>query len=275
MLVTVIFLLGTGCFSATAATDPEADLAAYDAYFESRFPSFGPEEYGLGMYNFNDDKRAQWEAIMEFPPYEFVSEKGEQLYNEPFANGKTHADCLENGGVGIAHTYPRFDPESGKIKTLSMEINACREANGEKPLKLLKGDLPAILAYLAETSRGMPLQIEVPDDPRALAAYEDGKRIYFTRRGPRAFACYSCHWEAAGARIRGNELSPARGQGANFPAYRSKWGAVGPIQRRYKGCMKNVGAKPLKAGSDAMNNLEYFHRRLSNGLPSNAPNNRF
>jgi len=275
MLVTAIFLLGIGCFSATAATDPEADLAAYDAYFESRFPNFGPEEYGLGMYNFNDDKRAQWEAIMEFPPYEFVVEKGEQLYNQPFENGKTLADCLENGGIGIAHTYPRFDPESGKIKTLATEINECREANGEKPMKLLKGDLPAILAYLAETSRGMPLQIEVPDDPRALAAYEDGKRIYFTRRGPRAFACYSCHWEAAGARIRGNELSPARGQGANFPAYRSKWGAVGPIQRRYKGCMKNVGAKPLKEGSDAMNNLEYFHRRLSNGLPSNAPNNRF
>ena len=39
--------------------------------------------------------------------------------------------------------------------------------------------------------------------------------------------------------------------------------------------MKNVGAKPLKEGSDGMNNLEYFHRRLSNGLPSNAPNSRF
>jgi sulfur-oxidizing protein SoxA len=108
-----------------------------------------------------------------------------------------------------------------------------------------------------------------------LAAYEDGKRIYFTRRGPRGFACYNCHWEAAGSRIRGNELSPAVGQASNFPAYRSKWGAIGPIQRRYKGCMQNVGARPLKEGGEAMNNLEYFHRRLSNGLPSNAPNNRF
>ena len=88
-------------------------------------------------------------------------------------------------------------------------------------------------------------------------------------------ACFNCHWESAGSRIRGNELSTAVGQGGNFPAYRSKWGAMGPIQRRFKGCMKNTGAKPLKEGSEGMNNLEYFHKRLSNGIPSSAPATRF
>jgi sulfur-oxidizing protein SoxA len=254
---------------------PDEDLKTYQAYFKQRFPDFEEKNYLMGMYNFNDDKRRQWEEIMEFPPYEFVIEKGKQLFNTPFPNGKTYTACLENGGIRIAHTYPRFDLEEGRVKTLSMEINQCREIHGENPLDLLKGDLPAILAYLAETSRGASINIEVPDDPRALAVYGDGKRIYFTRRGPRGFACYHCHWEVAGSRIRGNELSPAVGQAANFPAYRSKWGALGPIQRRYKGCMKNVGAKPLKAGSAGMNNLEYFHRRLSNGLPSNAPATRF
>jgi len=267
-----------GCVTAPAGpayAGPDEDLETYQAYFRQHFPDFGPENFLMGMYNFNADKRRQWEEIMEFPPYEFVIEKGEKLFNTPFRNGKGYADCLENGGIGIAHTYPRFDPHKGRVMTLSMEINQCREKNGEKPLGLLKGDLPALLAYLAETSRGQPVDIQVPDEPRALAAYEDGKRIYFTRRGPRGFACYHCHWETAGQRIRGNELSPAIGQAANFPAYRSKWGALGPIQRRYKGCMKNVGAKPLKAGSTGMNNLEYFHRRLSNGLPSNAPAARF
>ena len=270
-----LMLLGMGATFVHAGVSPDADLKIYQDYFKKRFPDFKAENYSLGMYNFNEDKRSQWEAIMEFPPYEVVVEKGEELFTTPFKNGKTYADCLENGGIGIAHTYPRFDAKTGKVKTLSMEINGCRESNGEKALNLLKGDLPTMLAYLAETSRGKPIEITVPDDPRALAVYEDGKRIYFTRRGPRGFACYSCHWEAAGSRIRGNELSPAIGQATNFPAYRSKWGAMGPIQRRYKGCMKNVGARPLKAGGEGMNNLEYFHRRLSNGLPSNAPNNRF
>jgi sulfur-oxidizing protein SoxA len=277
LLRTSLCLLALATITVVAgeAVDPDADLEAYKAYFEQRFPDFGPEEYGLGMYNFNPDKKAQWEAIMEFPPYEIFVKEGEALFNTPFKDGKTYADCFENGGIGIAQTYPRFDPADGKVKNLSAAINECREKNGEKPLDLLKGELPTILAYMAETSRGKPIDIQVPEDERALAAYLDGKRIYFTRRGPRAFACYHCHWETAGARIRGNELSPARGQGGNFPAYRSKWGAFGPIQRRYKGCMKNVGAKPLEPGSDAMNNLEYFHRRLSNGLPYNAPNNRF
>jgi sulfur-oxidizing protein SoxA len=270
-----LILLGIGAKPVLAEVSPDADLEVYMDYFKKRFPDFRDENYGLGMYNFNADKRSQWEAIMEFPPYETAVEEGEELFNTPFKNGKTYADCLENGGISIAHTYPRFDAETGKVRTLSMEINDCRESNGEKPLNLLKGDLPTILAYLAETSRGKPIDISVPDDPRALAAYEDGKRIYFTRRGPRGFACYNCHWEASGSRIRGNELSPAVGQASNFPAYRSKWGEMGPVQRRYKGCMKNVGAKPLKEGGDGMNNLEYFHRRLSNGLPSNAPNSRF
>jgi sulfur-oxidizing protein SoxA len=277
ILAAIAYLLlpGMGATPAVAEPSPDADLEIYRDYFKKRFPDFTAENYSLGMYNFNEDKRSQWEAIMDFPPYEVVVETGEKLFNTPFKNGKTYAECLQNGGIGIAHTYPRFDAETGKIKTLSMAINECREANGETALNLLKGDLPAMLAYLAETSRGKPIDIEVPDDPRALAAYQDGKRIYFTRRGPRGFACYHCHWEAAGSRIRGNELSPAIGQATNFPAYRSKWGAMGPIQRRYKGCMRNVGAKPLKEGEEGMNNLEYFHRRLSNGLPSNAPNNRF
>jgi sulfur-oxidizing protein SoxA len=132
-----------------------------------------------------------------------------------------------------------------------------------------------ILAYLADTSRGKKINVVVPDDPRALAAYEDGKRIYFTRRGPRAFACYHCHFAAAGSRIRGNELSTAVGQATHFPTYRSKWGGMGTLQRRYKGCMKNIGANPLDVPSEAMDNLEYFHTHMSNGIPMNAPGTRF
>lgn len=261
--------------SLAANASPADDLLAYQNYFKKRFPDLSLVDLSHGMYNFNPDKRQQWEDIMNFPPYEIALGEGEKLFNQPFKNGKTYADCFENGGVGIAHTYPRFNTKSGKVSTLSAEVNQCRVDNGEEPLPLLKGKLASILAYMANTSRGKPITVSVPDDPRALAAYEDGKRIYFTRRGPRAFACYHCHWEAAGLKIRGNELSPAIGQATHFPAYRSKWGAMGTIQRRYKGCMNNIGAKPLKEETEAMNNLEYFHTFLSNGIPMNAPGTRF
>ena len=261
--------------TSNAFAGPEEDLQAYQEYFSTKFPDLTAVDMSNGMYNFNADKRAQWDDIMSFPPYEIAIDEGKELFNTPFKNGKKYSDCLEKGGIGIAHTYPRFNIKRGKVITLAAEINECRVNNGEKPLKYLKGKMASVLAYLADTSRGKPVSVKVPDDPKALAAYEDGKRIYFTRRGSRAFACYHCHWEAAGSKIRGNELSTAIGQATHFPTYRSKWGGMGTIQRRYKGCMKNIGAKPLKQQTEAMNNLEYFHTFLSNGIPMNAPGTRF
>ena len=105
---------------------PEADLKSYRAYFKERFPDYGPEEFNLGMYTFNDDKRAQWEAIMVFPPYGMAVDRGEQLFNAPFENGKTYADCFDNGGDGVKQNFPYFDSESGEIITLEYAINQCR-----------------------------------------------------------------------------------------------------------------------------------------------------
>lgn len=254
---------------------PQEDLAAYQKYFKNKFPKLTPVDLSNGMYNFNEDKRSQWEDIMTFPPYEIAIDAGEALFKKPFKNGKSYASCFKNDGIGIAHTYPRFDTKRKRVVTLAAEVNRCREKNGEKAYPYLKGKLASILAYMANTSRGKPINITVPNTPEALAAYKDGKRVYFSRRGPRAFACYHCHWEAAGQRIRGNELSPAVGQASHFPTYRSKWGGMGTIQRRYKGCMKNIGAKPLKQQTTSMNNLEFFHTFLSNGIPMNAPGTRF
>ncbi len=254
---------------------PKDDLERYQGYFEKRFSDLSLNDFSNGLYNFDKGRRDQWEAIMEFPQYEISIEEGEALFNTPFRNGKRYADCFDKRGVGIAQTYPRFNTKTGKVQNLSAAINECRVANGEKALPYLKGKIVKLLAYMADTSRGKRIDIQVPGDPRALAAYEDGKRIYFTRRGTRDFACYHCHWEAASQKIRGNVLSTAVGQATHFPSYRSKWGAVGPIQRRYKGCMKNVGAVPLKEQSEAMNNLEYFHTYMSNGISMNAPGTRF
>lgn len=254
---------------------PKEDLKRYQDFFKNRFSELSLDDLSNGLYNFDKGRRDQWEDIMEFPPYEILVEEGEELFSRPFSNGKRYADCFDNSGIGIAHTYPRFNTKTGKVQNLSAAINECRVTNGEKALPYLKGEIVILLVYMADTSRGKKIDIQIPSDPRALAAYEDGKRIYFTRRGVRDFACYHCHWEAASKKIRGNVLSTAVGQATHFPAYRSKWGAAGSIQRRYKGCMKNVGAVPLKAQSNAMNNLEYFHTYMSNGISMNAPGSRF
>ena len=212
--------------------------------------------------------------IEEFPPYELNLEKGETLFNTPFANGKSYADCFDKGGIGIAHRYPFFDKESGTIITLEGSINACRAVNGEKPLGWQKGAIADVSAYMHYTSRGQVTNVIVPSDPAAMAAYEQGKNHFYAKRGQLNMACADCHVYSSGNKIRADLLSPALGHTTGFPVYRSKWGGLGTLHRRYGGCNKQVRAKPYKPQSDEYKTLEYFHTYMSNGLVNNGPSAR-
>jgi sulfur-oxidizing protein SoxA len=89
--------------TSNAFAGPEEDLQAYQEYFSTKFPDLTAVDMSNGMYNFNADKRAQWDDIMSFPPYEIAIDEGKELFNTPFKNGKKYSDCLEKGGIGIAH----------------------------------------------------------------------------------------------------------------------------------------------------------------------------
>ena len=206
-----------------AQATPDQDKAAFQAYFAKRFPSVPFNDYVNGVYSLDKGSREQWEEIEEFPPYELDLSEGETLFNTPFKNGKGYADCFENGGIGIRQNYPYFDTKAGKVKTLEMEINECRQANGEKPYKWKRGKIASVSAYMASTSRGKTINIVIPDDPRALAAYEDGKRHYYAKRGQLNFSCANCHVNGAGQKVRADMLSPGLGHPSHFPVYRSKW----------------------------------------------------
>lgn len=266
--------LALGLTATAGHATPEEDLKAYQAYFAKRFPKVPFEDYANGVYSIDAASREQWESIEEFPPYELDLAEGEALFNTPFANGKTYADCFANGGIGIRQNYPYFDTNAGKVKTLEMEINECRKANGEKPYRWKRGKIAAVSAYMAFTSRGNTFDIKVPDDPRALAAYEDGKRHYYSKRGQLNFSCANCHVQAAGQLVRADMLSPGLGQPTHFPVYRSKWGSLGTLHRRYAGCNEQVRAKAFKAQGPEYANLEYFHTYMSNGLSVNGPGAR-
>ncbi len=146
--------------------------------------------------------------------------------------------------------------------------------NGEKPLKWAKGKIDSISAYMAYTSRGNKMDIKVPDDPRALEWYERGKRHFYAKRGQLNLACANCHVDSAGMMIRADKLSPALGHVTHFPVYRSKWGNMGTLHRRYGGCSKRVRAKPFKHQSEEYRALEYFHAYMSNGIEVNGPGAR-
>ena len=254
--------------------NPEQDMQRFQKYYQDRFPSVEFDEFSNGVYAIDPIGRESWEAIEEFPPYESFIDDGEEMWNTPFTNGKTYADCFPKG-PGIAGEFPRWDKDKGLVITLPLAINDCRTANGEQPLKYKKGNINAILSYIAFNSRGQKTDVEVPaDDPRALAAYEAGKTFYFKRRGQLNFSCASCHVLNPGRKLRSETLSPALGHTTHFPVYRSKWGDMGTLHRRFSGCNKQVRAKPFKAQGEQYRNLEYFLTYMSNGLPLNGPGAR-
>jgi len=272
MVAAAALLVGTAPLIVQAS--PKDDLKAFRGYFLERFPNVPLEEFGNGVYAIDAASREQWEAIEEFPPYEIAVQEGEDLFNTPFKNGKTYASCFPNGGIGVKSHYPYFDKNSGEVITLEYAINQCRIKNGESPLKYKKGKLASISAYMAYTTRGQIIDIKIPNDPRALAAYEKGKHFYYARRGQLNMSCAHCHVDNAGNRIRADILSPALGHPSHFPVYRSKWGGMGTLHRRFGGCNKQVRAAPFKAQSEEYRDLEYFLTYMSNGIPWNGPGSR-
>lgn len=190
-VVTAALAVGLVTPATVSAASPQEDLKAFQDHYMTKFPEVGKAGFMDGVYALNKDFCEQWENTEEFPPYEEYVEKGEEMFNTPFANGKTYAKCLPNGGKGIRQMYPYFDTDGGEIKTLEGEINTCREANGEKPLKYSKGPITNPTAYIAYTSRGNKYDIKVPNDARAVTAHEKGKKHFFMKRGQRMAAVHS------------------------------------------------------------------------------------
>ena len=218
--------------------------------------------------------RKQWQAIEEFPPYDIAVDKGKALFAKPFKNGKTFADCFPNKGIGIRQDYPKFDAKTGKVITLEVAVNECLTQNGEKPYNYKKDDMAAVTAYMAFTSRGKPMNIKIPNDPRALAAYQKGKEYFYTRRGQFNFACASCHVELAGKHLRTEVLAPALGIMNALPIYRSNWGGMGTTSRRLTSCNTQVRAASLKPGDEHYRDVEYYLSYMANGLPISGPGAR-
>ena len=254
--------------------DPSADAKAFRNYFIKKFPNVKLEEFVNGPYALDADMHRQWEEKEQFPPYEFSLEMGKEMFARPFGNGKSYADCFPNRGVGIRQNYPYFDAGEGKVVTLELALNRCREANGEPPFSYVNDEMAALTAYMAFTSRGKPFDIKIPDDPRALAAYQNGKRYFYTRRGQLNFSCATCHVQNPGERMRAEILAPALGILNAMPIYRSEWGGMGTISRRLITCNSQIRGVPLEPQADEYRDLEYYLSYVSNGLPISGPGAR-
>jgi sulfur-oxidizing protein SoxA len=247
------------------------DIDQFRSYFQKRFPSVEMAAYKDGVYAIDENARLQWEDLEEFPPYEFEIEEGQILFETPFANGKSFADCFGDGAV--RDQYPHFDEKRGEVVTLELAINECLTANGEKPYGYKKGKIANLSAYMAWQSRGQMVDVAV-DSEGAYEAYMDGKEFFYTKRGQMNLSCADCHMKATGYYLRADIPSPAIGHVTHFPVHRSKWAQLGTLHRRYGGCNENIRAKAFAPQSEEYRNLEFFQTVMSNGLEFNGPGSR-
>jgi len=250
----------------------QTDIKDFRDFYHARFPDVKFEDYADGVYAIDADSRQQWKEMEEFPPYALAVEDGKVLFEKPFANGKTYGSCFADGGA-VRQNYPYFDEKRGTVITLEMAINECRVANSEKALDYKSADIAKISAYMAFVSRGKAVDVKVQTEG-AYNAYMKGKEFFYAKHGKLNMSCAGCHMQYAGQRLRAEILSPALGHTTHFPVYRSKWGEIGTLHKRYGGCTNDTGAKAFAPQSEEFRNLEFFETVMSNGLIFNGPASR-
>ncbi|TAM86996.1 sulfur oxidation c-type cytochrome SoxA [bacterium] len=199
-------------------------------------------------------------------------DKGKTLWNTVDGSaGKSCAAChgaAESSMKGLAATYPKIDPHSGKLIDIEQRINQERtQRMGAAPFKWESQELLALTAYVKLQSRGLP--VNVATGGPAHQYWLAGKQYYETRRGQLNMSCAQCHVEYAGQHLRADTLS--QGQINGFPAYRLKWQTIGSVQRRFRSCNVKIRAQPLPYGSPEYVALELYIASRGQGLPIETP----
>lgn len=267
-----------GYFEETA----QETLRAILQFYRKQVPQVRGDAFVQGSLNFNvgaAEYNRFWSQRLrddfDMPQeYEELMAKGRELWEIPFANGKTMADCFAKGGKGAAAEYPRVDAASGKVRTFEWALNQCRIRNGASPLDYR--DMPtmgALSVVARKLSDGARIKVRVRSAVEQ-AAFARGKAIFYQRLGAFEQACAHCHIQLVGKFARTEAFSPAVGHAAHFPVFRANAETgdlrVVTLQKRYEGCFSSIYVPSetlLRPGSDGANDLEYFHTYLSNGLP--------
>lgn len=262
-------LCGTAIEAVHGDIAPEQDRREFVEFFQQRFPRVPLDQYIYGAMIANPDGKAQYDQIMEFPPFIGDIDKGRKLWETPFRNGKSFSQCFPNSGRDVLEGYPYYDQARDQIVTFEMSLNECLQRNGEAPFNYGNRDTMGVLsAYARSLSDGMRINVKV-NLPGARKKYEAGRSFFFRRVGQLNAACSGCHYYNAGNIMRMEIISPALGQAAHWPIYRGGEELM-TFQGRFKRCMEQMRAVPPGYASEEWNNLEYFLTYLSNGLPLQA-----
>jgi sulfur-oxidizing protein SoxA len=195
-----------------------------------------------------------------------VVEAGRKLWTTKFRNGRTLATCFPNGGRRIAATYPLYDARLKAVVTLEMAINQCPQ---DAQRAALRRDGPATMGavwpYVRSLANGQKIAVRCRL-PRNRSSTRQAPVC--TRMGQRNYACASCHVQGAGQALRGirffrRRLRRRRAGRSSATPWRHRAGAHARMPGAH-------GRRAVRAGSDELNQLEYYVTWLANGKPVKA-----
>jgi sulfur-oxidizing protein SoxA len=194
-------------------------------------------------------------------------DQGEGMWNAPAGTSeKSCADCHGDASesmAGVRTVYPKWNEAAGEVRSLQMQINACRTDNqGADAFKYGKEQINAMEAYISMQSRGMPMNVAI--DGPAASVWEQGKEMYYARTGQLEMSCANCHEDNYDNYIRADHLS--QGQTNGFPVYRLKDAKPTSAAGRFVGCVRDTRAETYKIDSSEFVALELYVASRGNGL---------
>lgn len=197
---------------------------------------------------------------------------GEALWKTKAGSaGKACADCHDDAHAsmkGVAARYPAFDKVLGRPVNLEQRINLCR-ANHQQaaPLAYESRELLALTAFVAQQSRDMP--IAAGDDPQLVPFIAKGRELFTQRQGQLNLGCANCHDDNWDKHLAGSAIT--QGHPTGYPLYRLEWQSLGSLQRRLRGCITGIRARPYEYGAPELVELELYLMSRARGMPVETP----
>lgn len=222
----------------------------------------GYQDMGRALQKMQDDDTAN-------PGMLFV-QLGRQLWSKSAgAANKSCADCHALDDMkGVAVRYPAMPKDADKPIDLEGRIRLCLTANQRaEPFTSENRDLLALMAFVANQSRGMPI---APSDDRRLAPFrEQGAAIWQRRQGQLNLSCAICHDDNAGKKLAGVTIPEAHPTG--YPLYRLEWQALGSLKRRLRNCLIGIRAEAYPSDAVDYVALEIYLMDRAKGMVFESP----
>lgn len=275
-------LIGAGAmFAAAALAEPVDDTLILNGETEMITRTAAPahlegvmDEVLSGWHFRENETRAMQADDFDNPGMIFVEDARAAWDKVEGTEGKSCASChgaVDESMKGVRAVYPKWNEAAGEVRTLEMQVNACRtERMGAEKLKYNSDDMVSMSALLASVSRGMPVNVAI--DGPAQSTWEKGKEIYYTRFGQLELSCANCHEQNYGNMIRADHLS--QGQINGFPTYRLKNTKLNGTHNRFKGCIRDTRGETFAEGSPEFIALELYVASRGNGLSVEGPSIR-